>query len=152
MNAEHRTLIFALRSLLVALLNKEQTSKSKEPWHSTLDAGRWLFDVRCCRNHPLKSQRNQFLVVILAISSLLVLVPVVSLAADDTDLEEILEGFDDDAGSQADEALDDVLEGFEDDASPADAAPPKAAAETAATPTEAYPTFTIGGSARFRAF
>jgi len=106
-----------------------------------------MFDVRLFKIHCMF-----LLILMLAIFLSLFLIPQNGLAADDTDLEEVLEGFDDDAGSQADEALDDVLEGFDEDPSSADTVASAGAEGSNGQTTDRYPTFSIGGSARVRAF
>ena len=53
-------------------------------------------------------------IFVLMVGVLLVCMPVVSQAADNTGLEEVLEGFEDNTGSPEEDAFDDVIDGFED--------------------------------------
>jgi len=111
-----------------------------------------MFDVRFFRNSPLNSRSIPFFIMILVALFLVALAPVVSLAAEETELEELLEGFDDDTGSQSDDGLDDVLEGFDEGDSSAGTAVFRGAESANGESTNRYPTLSIGGSARIRAF
>jgi hypothetical protein len=93
-----------------------------------------------------------YYIFMVAIACLLICVPAFSPAADDTSLEEVLEGFDDDAGNPQEDSLDDVLEGFEDESSSADAAPRSDTADSDGPSAGGYPTLSMGGTARIRAF
>ena len=100
-----------------------------------------------------KDHRSFFLLVVLVIAIVpLICAPAFSHATDDTDLEAVLEGFEDDAGSQADESLDEVLVGFEEDPASADNAVSSGVEESDGDAADMYPRLSIGGSARVRAF
>jgi len=93
-----------------------------------------------------------YLLLIFIVGGLIVGSPLITLASEDATLEEVLEGFDDDAGRQEEDALDDVLEGFEDESSSGDTVSASGAVDADEESTDKYPTFSIGGSAKIRAF
>jgi len=93
-----------------------------------------------------------YLLLIFIVGGLIVGSPLITLASEDAALEEVLEGFDDDAGRQEGDALDDVLEGFEDESSSGDTVSASGAVDADEESTDKYPTFSIGGSAKIRAF
>ena len=76
-----------------------------------------MFDVHFFTGLPIKNHFNIFvLTVILTITALLICAPLPSQAADETSLEEAIQGFDDDTDRLEDASLDDVIDGFDDDA------------------------------------
>ena len=93
-----------------------------------------------------------YAIFIIIINAIVICSPLASLAADDIDLEEVLEGFEDDDGSPEGETLGDVLEGFEEEPSSTDAVVSSRAEESSVNTTERYPSLSIGGSARIRTF
>ncbi len=106
----------------------------------------------------LKKDSNKHYSMLLLAVMLIAIGPLIgapgfTLAADDTSLEEALDGFDDDAAAAEDDAIQDVMEGFDDDPAANDT---QAAASDdqlpSNQPTSAYPTLSIGGAARLRAF
>jgi len=86
---------------------------------------------------------------ILAITCTLTILPIPSYAADDTSLDEALEGFDDDAVETKEDSIDDVIDGFDDDT--AEGESDTAESDQNDTPSR-YPTFSMGGAVRMRAF
>ena len=92
-----------------------------------------------------------YYIFVLMVGVLLVCMPVVSQAANNTGLEEVLEGFEN-TGNPEEDAFDDVIDGFEDSPSAEAAALQEDFSESDGENKERYPTFSIGGSARLRAF
>ena len=108
--------------------------------------------------HPLKNLLSKnhsylyLLAMILMTASLLFCVPISSLAADDTSVEEALEGFDDDTPGGTDASMEEVMDGFDDTSAEDGTEDIQVAPRSETDAISGYPTLSIGGAARFRAF
>ena len=120
---------------------------------SMLNVGCWMFDVHPLKNLLSKNHPPLFhLAMILMAASLLFCVPVSSLAAEDTGLEEALEGFDDDTPGGTDASMEEVMDGFDDTSAEDGTEDIQATPPSETDAASGYPTLSIGGAARFRAF